>query len=244
MTDNEFYSNYIERRPHHRSEILIERWHGRLLDLVLSKIQTQPLNVLEIGPGHGYFAKKCVDHGLQYQFCDTSPAVFNKMQDLGFEGHLGMISQIGVPRQSFDIVWVSHVLEHSPTWLDAREMVLSASQLLVDGGVLVIVSPDYLSWRRNFWNIDWSHGYPTTKRNVIQICSDVGFAEVDGYYHRNASLSLATRFFFALLTIAPHNLIDRVLTPNRAKKADGFVYSWKCVFGWRQILIISRKARK
>jgi len=240
--NTDLYSDYIRREPHPRNAVFIKKWHGKLLNLALQQTQSPPKNVLEIGPGHGYFAEHCRDKGLSYEFCDTSSAVLEKMSALGFEGHLGLLHELTLSPGQFDLIWMSHVLEHSPTWLAAREMVDAAQQLLAPNGALVIVSPDILSWRHEFWNVDWSHGYPTSVRNVVQMCSDVGFQEVTAFHHRNGSKNLLVRAVFSLISWVPHRFIDRVLTPSRYKVGDGFTYSWKAVFGWRQIFVMARKS--
>ena len=239
--NGELYSDYMQREPHPRNAVFIKRWHGKLLKLAMRDLQQTPRSVLEIGPGHGYFAEHCRDSGFTYDFCDTSPAVVSQMKESGFQGHLGLIQDVAPNLGKYDIIWMSHVLEHSPTWLAAREMVATCRDFLSDEGVVVVVGPDALNWRNEFWNVDWSHGYPTTIRNVSQLFSDVGLRNVRAYHHRNGSVNPLIRMIFAVLSKAPHRLIDRMLTPARYKKGDGFVYSWKAIFGWRQILIVASK---
>jgi hypothetical protein len=237
----ELYSDYMQREPHPRNAVYIKRWHGRLLKLALKKHKHAPKSVLEIGPGHGYFAEHCRAAGFTYEFCDTSPAVLSKMNELGFQGYLGLIQDVAPNLGKYDMIWMSHVLEHSPTWLAAREMVSTCRELLSDQGVVVVVGPDALSWRREFWNVDWSHGYPTTIRNVSQMYNDVGLKNIVGLHHRNGSDNYLVKFIFALLSLSPHRVIDGILTPKRSKIGDGLTYSWKAVFGWRQILISGQK---
>lgn len=106
---------------------------------------------------------------------------------------------------------------------------------------MVVVGPDALSWKKEFWNVDWSHGYPTTIRNVSQLFNDVGLSRITAQHHRNGSLNPIVRIVFALLSKIPHRLVDRILTPARSKIGDGFMYSWKVIFGWRQILVKGHK---
>lgn len=235
--NEDLYSDYIRREPHPKSAVLIRKWHQKLLDLATDDLEYHPKSVLEIGPGHGYFAEHCRNRGIDYEFCDTSPAVFEKMNRLGFKGHLGMLHEVSSALGKYDMIWMSHVLEHSPSWIDARQLVAEARDLLSPEGAVVVVSPDVLSWRREFWNVDWSHGYPTSIRNVSQLCSDVGLENVKARHHRNASSNIIVRAIFAGLTLAPHRILDRLLSPSRHRLGDGFVYSWKAVFGWRQILV-------
>jgi hypothetical protein len=234
----ELYSDYMQREPHPRNAVYIKRWHGRLLKLALKKHKHAPKSVLEIGPGHGYFAEHCRDAGFTYEFCDTSPAVLSKMNELGFQGHLGLIQDVAPNLGKYDMIWMSHVLEHSPTWLAAREMVSTCRDLLSEEGFVVIVGPDALNWRREFWNVDWSHGYPTTIRNVSQLLNDVDLKKIKAQHLRNGSDNLLVRFCFGALALIPHQPIDRLLTPERYRMRDGQFYSWKAIFGWRQILVI------
>jgi len=237
----ELYSDYMQRLPHPASAKLIRRWHGNLLTTAIRNLENPPRRVFEIGPGHGYFADHCRERGIDYEFCDTSPAVVASMNELGHKGYLGLVHEVYSQLGKYDLVWMSHVLEHSPTWLDARKMVDTAHELLSAGGVAVVVSPDVLNWRREFWNVDWSHGYPTSIRNVSQLCNDVGFKNIDAIHHRNGSSNLIIRAMVSVITMVPHRLIDRLLTPKRYKIGDGFTYSWKCVFGWRQIMVKASK---
>jgi predicted O-methyltransferase YrrM len=74
----ELYSDYMQREPHPRNAVFIKKWHGKLLTLALKGVDYTPRSVLEIGPGHGYFAEHCRQAGLVYEFCDTSPAVVSR----------------------------------------------------------------------------------------------------------------------------------------------------------------------
>jgi len=234
--DEDLYSDYVRREPHPRGAIFIEKWHGKLLKLALKN--GHPVKrVLEIGPGHGYFAKHCVSSGLDYEFVDTSASVFKKMESLGYSGHLGLLSDLLPILGKYDMVYMSHVIEHSPSWIDARQLLDDCRQVLSATGSLVIISPDVLNWKNEFWNVDWSHGYPTSVRNISQLCSDVGFPVVEAMHHRNGTPNMVTRAVFTVLAKIPHRLIDRIATPTRYRMGDGFAYSWKGIFGWRQIFV-------
>ena len=232
----DLYSNYVKREPSPRNAQIIRRWHRKLLEMYLSEFD-RPISILEVGPGHGYFANECTNAGIEYKYCDTSPAVHEKMKSLGFHGELGLLHETSSSMNNFDLIWMSHVLEHSPDWLGARELVSEVRRRLSPNGRVVIISPDVLSWRREFWNVDWSHGYPTSLRNCVQLLSDVGYNNIRGWHHRNASSGFLTRALFALIALVPHRILDRILTPDRYRIGDGMVYSWKAVFGWRQIFV-------
>ena len=132
-------------------------------------------------------------------------------------GHLGLINEVSDQiDKKIDLIWMSHVLEHSPTWVDARNLLDDARKLLAENGSIVVIGPDAIDWGRQFWNIDATHGYPTTLRNVIQLCDDVGLQTSVAKHHRNASFSVFSRIIFSSLSCIPHTLVDRILSPARA----------------------------
>lgn len=241
MSESDLYSNYIRREPHARSQRFISNWHKKLLKHALSDSENPIKNVLEIGPGHGYFATHVVDLGMDYLFIDTSPAVYAKMKNEGFDGYLGKVGDFLGSTKRFDLIWLSHVLEHSPTWVDARQLLSDLTGLLSQTGRIVIIGPDAQCWGREFWNIDATHGFPTTLRNVCQLADDVGLSVLKARHHRNANFGIILKTLFSILSVLPHRLIDRILTPARSKIGDGLVISWKAVFGWRQIYIVLKK---
>lgn len=150
MSESELYSNYIRREPHDRSKKFISNWHKKLLEHALSDSENPIKNVLEIGPGHGYFATHVVNMGMKYEFFDTSPAVYTKMENQGFDGYLGTVGDFRASSKKFDLIWLSHVLEHSPTWVDARQLLSNVAGLLSQTGRIVIIGPDAQCLRREF----------------------------------------------------------------------------------------------
>jgi len=239
--EDELYGSYIRRESHPRSQRFIASWHNKMFSHADVPSFGGRGRLLEIGPGHGYIAMLCKQHDIEYEFVDTSPAVVSKLSDMGFSGHLGMVGDVCTNHETYDFIWLSHVLEHSPTWLDARELLLCLSKKLGVSGQLIIIGPDSQSWRREFYNCDATHGYPTSLRNVVQLIDDVGMEYLVASHHRNGRFDVLTRAIFFIICFVPHRLIDRIISPTRAKIADGPAYSWKAVFGWRQIFIKARK---
>lgn len=109
--NDELYSNYVDREPHPRNARFIRSWHAHQLANAIS-VCGMPRSVLEIGPGHGYFAEACREMGIEYRYCDTSPAVHRKMSELGFTGDLGLLHEIPGDRTGVDIIWMSLSLIH------------------------------------------------------------------------------------------------------------------------------------
>ena len=238
-----YYSEYIQdRKPSDFGNRLISNWHVKLLNFVIRRNELIPKQrFLEIGPGHGQFADCVFKKQFEYFFVDMSTSVYESMHSAGFSGHNGKLSELPDTFGNFDVIWISHVLEHCATWVEAREMIEQAKARLEKDGILTIVSPDILSYRAEFWSSDFSHGYPTSIRNVAQLMSDVGLKVIQSSHHRNGRFSPIGRLFPALVTLVPHNLIDLIISPKRRIKGEGFFYSWKSIFGWRQILVVGQK---
>lgn len=234
-----YYSEYItDRQPTEFGNRLIEKWHLKLLKYAIRQCRILPGDrFLEIGPGHGQLAVAVLSQNLEYVFVDMSDAVHQSMTLKGFLGFKGNLAELPDSYGVFDVIWMSHVLEHSPTWVEAREMVQSAASRLSANGRIIIISPDILSSREEFWASDFSHGYPTSIRNVVQLMSDVGLSIVKTSYHRSGLFGILARTLPALIARVPHSPIDAIISPARKIRAEGFFYSWKTVFGWRQIFV-------
>jgi 2-polyprenyl-3-methyl-5-hydroxy-6-metoxy-1,4-benzoquinol methylase len=238
---NTLYSDYESRRPHPSLDFLVVNWHKRLFHLAIKKIQPlKDFTMLEIGPGHGYLARHCLKHNIEYQAIDTSPAVVQTLRSQGISVTEGELDRLNA-HKSYDLLWMSHVLEHMKDWTTARETVAAAEKVLSQGGHIVIISPDINSWRQHFWEVDWSHGYQTSLRSTIQLLSDVGLEITYASHHRGGSTKHLARALFGLSTLLPHRILDAIISPSRSKRGDGFIYTWKILFAWRQVIIIARK---
>ncbi len=232
---NELYQNYMERKPSPFGERLVRNWHGRMLNRFahVVEIDLRRTRFLEVGPGHGYLAEQYVARGGQYRFDDIAFPVVKGMRSLGFE-------QLSESQVNFDIVWMSHVLEHSRDWVAAREMIQKYVSHLRQGGYIVVIGPDYLNWGKRFFDVDATHGYPTTLRTVAQLMKDVGLTVVETSYHRGGFQGIIPRMLFAIVALIPLSLGATLFSWSRMKSDDNPIYSWKAVLGWRQLLVVGR----
>ena len=74
------------------------------------------------------------------------------------------------------MLYADQVLEHMSGIDAARAFTAEALRVLQPGGVFFVVVPDYLKERGFFWDIDYTHNFPTTERRVRQLLNDGGFA--------------------------------------------------------------------
>lgn len=238
MSDySEFYS---QRKPTQAGGRALRWWHQRMLTIASRFIpQFKQKTILEIGAGHGYFAQVCHQQKQGYCGFEMNEEQAKKLNQSGFEVLPATIPPIpaGNPVQ---VIWMSHVLEHAATYREAKEMLSACHQRLDSEGYVVIIAPDVLHWKAEFWSVDWSHGFPTSRNRVEQLLHEAGFSVHKSFHHTftitNSFFSWFISIFFRFLF--PHNLIDAVLKrfTNR-----NFAHAFMSVFGWRQIYLIARK---
>jgi SAM-dependent methyltransferase len=79
------------------------------------------------------------------------------------------------PAERFDLVYMSHLLEHVPDPLKALELVQDIRRVLKPGGLAAVVVPDFLHDPRLFFDADYTHSFVTTENRVRMLLLDAGF---------------------------------------------------------------------
>jgi len=235
---SELYSEFASNKPSKLGLRALRFQQSQLLKAVIA--QTGEItSVLEIGPGWGAFAALCRDREINYEFIDNSPAISDLMIAEGFAGHCGTTDHLQEIQAS--TIWMSHVLEHSPTWKEARDMLSHLSEIAREGTRIVIIGPDFLSWRSEFFNVDSTHGYPTTLRNVVQLVQDVGLTVAYAHHHRLASMRSLVRLAAFALVVVPWGLLDRLSWSRKDAGRGGFFFNFKVNFLLRQLCVVAYK---
>ncbi len=235
------YAEYYETRvPTGFGRRLLGFWHRRMHDVVGRQLGGfGKRQVLEVGAGWGFFGQACKLRGVAYRGLEMNRAQAERLRQQGLDVDAGAIPPFPADA-SADVIWLSHVLEHASGYPHAAEMLRACLQTLRPGGHVVVIGPDLLSWREAFWDVDWSHGFPTTAQRVEQLLLDVGFRDVEGRHHTATVASAPLAWLLAaLFGLVPYRFIDAVLA--RLTKRT-FCQSFMAVFGWRQILVIGKKA--
>jgi SAM-dependent methyltransferase len=235
------YAEYYESRvPTGFGRKVLGLWHRRMHDVVSALLGGFGKRlVLEVGAGWGFFGNACRLRGVAYRGLEMNATQAERLRKDGLQVDAGAIPPFpaGV---SADVIWLSHVLEHASGYPQAIEMMRACLQTLTPGGHVVVIGPDLLSWRESFWDVDWSHGFPTTAQRVEQLLRDVGFVEVVRRHHTATFTQPAVAWVLAaLFSLVPYRLFDAVLERLTGRT---FCQSFMAVFGWRQILVIGRKA--
>lgn len=148
----------------------------RILDWIQACLPAgEAVRALEVGIGIGLFARACQRRGWAYTGVDRN----EKMAlELGKElpvciGEVPPLPETLEPG-TFDLAYSSFVFEHLRDGTHGFEFARELGRALKPGGVLTLVVPDALSLGLEFWNLDYTHRYPTAQRNVSQILLECG----------------------------------------------------------------------
>ena len=76
--------------------------------------------------------------------------------------------------EKFNLIFVGYVIEHLNNGITLYEAIANLKSLLEEDGILVLLFPDAMKLGMEFYNIDYTHSFPTTKRNVNQAVIDNG----------------------------------------------------------------------
>jgi SAM-dependent methyltransferase len=143
----------------------------RIMDRLCGHLKGKPaVRALEIGVGIGLFAKACRERGWEYLGVDRNDLFLSQL-GAQFEVVKGELPPLpgSVPLESFDVAYSFFVVEHLADGEVAFQFVHELARALRPGGLMVLGVPDALSLGMEFWNLDYTHKYPTADRNVSQV---------------------------------------------------------------------------
>ena len=185
-------------------------------------------NILEIGVGRGNFASAIIKNThISYEGVEPSEAL-QRVVKSSFENL--QIYDCSLPHvfqninKKFDLVILIHTIEHAQNGYEARLWLEDAANCVAENGYLVIISPEILSFKEYFWDIDWSHCFPTSKQNLVQLGKDIGLIDYFAGHMNLGGISKVRKFFAKIIDLMfPTKLIDSIFMPifNR-KIGSGF----------------------
>ena len=138
-----------------------------------------PGRLLEVGCGSGSRLALLRKMGWSAEGQDVDPAaVAHARETHGLEIHLGSMEELSLPEGSFDVVALSHVLEHA---LDPVSLLEACRRVLKPGGRLVVVTPNVRSllhrrFKRNCFLLDPPrHIHLFNRHTLTQVLERTGF---------------------------------------------------------------------
>lgn len=239
------YTEYAGRRSWGPGNALQNWLLRRILREVVKALDLNPVDtsLLEVGSGTGQLAVISKSLGFK-SYTAIEPnlelATITRSKVPGSQVYETYLPEIPKDLEStFQLVIAIHVIEHAKNGYEAREWVESMNRTLSSDGYLVIISPDAIDYKMNFWNIDWSHCFPTTVNNVSQIFKDLNIPIVRASSMRFGSTLFIFHFFAMLLNLLiPTRLFNFFSTKTIGRELGTGL---KAALIWGNILIIGQQ---
>jgi SAM-dependent methyltransferase len=168
MYKEEYYASVIDDRDEwekktHLHELLRERIHlYRLKPILKMKDLHGFRRLLDIGTGAGYFLKLAKDKGFDPIGIEVSKRAseFAKKNYNIRVLNISGLENAGFEDGSFDVVTLSHVIEHLPSPEDTLKEIY---RILQDNGILLIVTPNCRTVATSLSTLNRRLGYPVRR---------------------------------------------------------------------------------
>jgi SAM-dependent methyltransferase len=129
----------------------LARW---LFDVNVALDGRRGLRVLEVGSGFGDLLVYLRSRGCTVLGTDPSPAAAAKAREYGIDVRVGTLRELALPSRAFDVIIMSHSLEHVP---DPNDELAEAARLLAPGGRLHLAVPNGNAVRLRLDRTGWPH---------------------------------------------------------------------------------------
>ncbi len=177
-----FYDHYISRSRNVFGVKVKKNFAKKLFKMALTT-KHNPVKILEIGPGDGYIASLAKQNEFDYTGIEGSSKVFNSLSEEGYNIIQKMVPPLPENLGNYDICFILHVIEHLNTITEATQLISQIKSKLNNDGKIVIATPDYLKWGKDFYNSDYSHNLPFTIKRLYQLFINEDLKiEFAGYY--------------------------------------------------------------
>ena len=165
--------NWFEKAYHKVRQITL----NQKLNLVNS-FKTESKSILDIGCGTGHFLEICKNNNWKVTGIEPNESareianslINNKVLDAGELKKL--------PKSSFDVITLWHVLEHLP---NLQEQLKLINTLLKPNGILVVAVPNYNSFDAKHYKSNWAaldvprHLWHFNKNSIYKLGKNYGF---------------------------------------------------------------------
>ena len=172
-------------------------------------------SVLEIGPGRGAFADVCLKKGIKYSAIEANRRMAESLENRGANVVRAMVPPLPELDGKFDLVVMINVMEHMNNMQDALEITRQIRDVLKPAGKFLICSPDYLNWRANFFNCDFSHNYVTTRRRLGQLLINGGFENTRSLHLSGQTSGLLCFLISAMVSRMPLGFFNACFPDNK-----------------------------
>ncbi len=170
-----FYDHYATR-PRNNLGLKAKLYQARkIFELAFEGTDSKSATVLELGPGDGYIASLSARNNCKYLGIEASEAVAAKLSKQGHNIIHSFVPPLPSNIGTFDVCYVLHVIEHMKDMDTATLLIRQIRDCLNHDGKLVLACPDFIRWKHYFYDCDYTHSLPFTKRRLRQLLINEGF---------------------------------------------------------------------
>jgi SAM-dependent methyltransferase len=203
---------------------------------IIKKFIEKKCTIIEIGPGKGFFTEWCINNNHTYICYDNNQNILDHAIKLGAKGHLGSVPPLKEADESVDLILLSHVFEHMLDYEKAYTLIQEIHRVLKPNGTVVFFAPDFRSFKLDFWEADYTHGFIVTAYRLTMMLQDAGF-----------SIPIKKRLY-ANLDFFPGWFIDRIVNMGCEILRLAFPFNFKIVKAQMMfhgnILLVGKKLSK
>jgi len=193
-----FYDSFSGRKRNGLGSFLVEKTFEKLAKIAAGY---SPVKILEIGVGKGIFYEKLKKEipQMQYTGIEASAAMFEETEKKGINAIKCFVPPFppSLEKGSFDMIIMSHVLEHFRDYREVLEVLSGINALLKPNGKLLLFYPCARDYGIDFFDCDYSHSYATTQNRVKDLLFDSGFKVIKRDAYR-ACFNNFKLFFYIL----------------------------------------------
>ncbi len=234
MTKEHFYDHYQQDKPTGAGNLISKAFAGKIFKY--AEIKTGQ-SVLETGPGRGVFADVCLKAGIEYFAVEPNRQMAESLEKRGASVIYAMVPPLPEMDRQFDFAVMINVMEHMNSMKDALQITQQIREVLKPKGKFVICSPDYLNYRHNFFNCDFSHSYVTTRRRLKQLLVSGGFGNIKSCYLSGPISGVTGMLISTIISRMPFGFLNGAF-PN--SKIYHKLYKMQLTLS-RKVLILGEK---
>lgn len=234
MTKEYFYDHFQQDKPTGAGKWISKAFAGKIFKYAGIE---EGHSVLETGPGRGVFADACLKAGAEYYAVEPNRQMAESLENRGANVVCAMAPPLPEMDRQFDVAVMINVMEHMNSMQDALQITRQIREVLKPKGKFVICSPDYLNYRHNFFNCDFSHSYVTTRRRLNQLLVSGGFRNIRSCYLSGPMSGITGILISAIVSRMPFGFLNGVF-PN--SKVFHKLYKMQLTLS-RKVLILGEK---
>jgi SAM-dependent methyltransferase len=178
----------------------------------------EPGRVLEIGCGAGEWLRLVQGQGWYAEGVDFDPVAAECARAKGLTVRTGQVQEQGYADESFDLLLMSHVIEHVH---DPLRLLSECRRILKPGGLAVVWTPNGESWGHRKYRSDWTGLHPPQHLMVLNHATLESLGASAGFRSTRCFTTIRTT---ASYFVAGHRLrkLTRAARPNLLVRSYGY----------------------